>query len=743
MCSLLCGWLGGLHRRCRSVCGVTSNSAVWLLLAGFLGLSACAEERQPEPSPIAPQVAQSYVGSEACRYCHTDEYADWLGSHHQLAMQEVSRSTVLAPFADETITYGDVASRFYRSVGKFVVETDNADGALEAFTVRYTFGVAPLQQYLLDGDKGRLQALSLAWDSEEETWFHIYPQADVDHTDVRHWTRSSATWNHMCADCHSTALTKNFDAQTQTYATQWAEISVGCEACHGPGAQHIAWAQNPENEPAILPLTSPAVQINACAPCHSRRGQLAQGFTPEANLFDHYQPALLEAGLYHADGQILDEVYVYGSFVQSKMHAQGVVCTDCHNPHSGQLLLQGNALCSQCHNNIGRADFTSLPLGDYDNPSHHHHVAGSPGAQCRSCHMPERTYMVVDDRADHSFRIPRPDLTIRLGVPNACNQCHVQQTAAWAAESIEQWFGGERDEHFAAAFHAARRGEPQAEEALVKIAGDPQQPAIVRGTALSLLVGYNLRLSSSALEQGLKDAQPLVRIGALRGAARWPVQRRWRFTRSLLEDELLAVRVAAVSALMDAMPQLPPADQSVLRAHLQTHLETLQLAADSAEGQTNIASAYLALQDIPKAEAALRQSLEINPDWVPGMVNLADLLRGTGRDLQGERYLQQALLLTPDSPQVLTAAALWQVRNGSPVTALDLLERAWRAAPGDSQTAYLYMVALNSNGRAAAALQVADQMLANRDHPELLRLAFSIARDAAMVEKMREYQRRL
>jgi len=660
-----------------------------------------------------------------------------------MAMQEASAKSVHAPFSGETFIYGDVSSRFERSVEGFVVETDNANGELEQFSIRYTFGTQPLQQYLVDADRGRLQALSLAWDSESQKWFHLYPGEGVGPADVRHWTRSSATWNHMCADCHSTAMVKNFDAETQTYATQWAELSVGCEACHGQGSQHVAWAHNPSGEPAILPLTTQTEQINACAPCHSRRSQLAEGFTPAKDYFDHYQPVLLDAGLYHADGQILDEVYVYGSFVQSKMHAQGVVCSDCHNPHSGELLLQGNALCSQCHNTTGRPDFPSLPLGAYDSPAHHRHPAGTPGAECRACHMPQTTYMVVDDRADHSFRVPRPDLTDALGVPNACNTCHTQETAAWAAEAVARWFGDERAPHFAAAFHAARQGEPEAEFELVKIARDPQQPAIVRGTALSLLAGYNLRLSSTVLEQGLKDVEPLVRIGALRGAARWPIERRWRLTRDLLEDDLLAVRAEAASGLLDVMPQLQARDQAVLRAHLQTYLEMLQLAADTAAGQTNIAAVHVALQDIPSAESALRRSLEINPDWVPGMINLADVLRGTGRDSQAGPHLQRALSLTPNNPQVLTAAALWQVRNGSSDEAVGLLERAWHASATDPQAAYLYMVALNSDGRAADALQVADQMLAKRHHPELLQLAFSIARDAAMVEKMKAYQERL
>ncbi len=657
-------------------------------------------------------------------------------------MQEASRDTVHAPFAGERFAYGELTSSFLQNSGEFIVETDNADGVLAQFAVRYTFGTEPLQQYLLEGGNGRLQALGVAWDVPQQRWFHLHPGGEVDHRDVRHWTKPSATWNHMCADCHSTGIAKNYDTATQSYATAWAEISVGCEACHGQGAQHIAWAQNPQEQPAILPLTDQAAQVNACAPCHSRRSQLAEGFTPALDLFDFYQPVLLDADLYHSDGQILDEVFVYGSFVQSKMYAAGVACADCHNPHSGELILPDNALCVQCHNPAGRADFPSLPLANYDSPSHHHHPANTPGAQCRACHMPETTYMVVDDRADHSFRVPRPDLTHSLGVPNACNNCHTEEGSQWAANTITQWFGRQEDQHFASAFHAARQGQATAERQLVQIAVDAQQPAIVRATALSLLAGYRLRLSSAAIERGLKDAHPLVRIGALRGATRWPAERRWRLTRVLLEDPKLAVRVEAVAGLLGTLSDLPEQAQAVLRKHLVQYLETLQLTADTAEGQTNIAAVHLDLRDIPKAEAALRQSLAINPDWVPGMINLADLLRGSGRDLQAQPLLQWALALTPENTQVLVANALWQVRNGSAEQALELLSRAWQIVPADTQVAYLYVVALNSNGRAQDALAVVDQTLAENDDPALLQLAFSIARDAAMVEKMREYESR-
>ena len=712
----------------------------------------CGEQSTQAPQQTKPEVAQTYVGSQDCAGCHPVEYAAWMGSHHQQAMQPATHETVLGDFNNAQFTYAGITSSFTRTGAEFVVRTDGVDGELADFSVQYTFGVVPLQQYLLKSPGGRMQALGITWDSRPadqggSRWFHLRQDEAVDYADVLHWTQPSANWNFMCADCHSTALQKNYDASSKSYDTQFAEVSVGCEACHGQGARHVAAngkeAAGDKPELAILPLSSQQKQLNACAPCHSRRSQLAEGFLPASHLFDHYLPSLLDESLYHADGQILDEVYVYGSFAQSKMHERGVMCSNCHDPHSTRVKIDGNGLCTQCHNPAGRADFPTLPKANFDSTEHHFHLPDTAGARCVSCHMAAKTYMVVDDRRDHSFRIPRPDLSVSLGVPNACNGCHQDETDEWAADQVAQRYPGNRAPHFASIFAAARRGEANAETALVEIANNNSQPVIVRATALSLLVSYDLRGSSMALERGLRDAQPLMRIGALRGAQRWSAEQRWRVTRSLLDDDLLAVRIEAVRGLLRAMPALTPSHQRALRPYLQNYLQTLALTADVAEGQSNMASVHLALGEIAAAEAALQTSLELNPQWVPAMVNLADLYRSSGRDAQGGDLLDRAVELVPDAPDVLLAKALWLVRSGDAQAGVVLLKRAWQLAPANSRYAYVYVVALHSVGRSSEALQAADQALALRTDEQLLQTAFSIARDANMPDKAQAYAQRL
>ena len=680
-------------------------------------------------------------------------------------MLPATADSVAGDFANASFVYGDVRTSFQERGGRFLVRTDGPDGALTEFQVSYVFGVQPLQQYLLELPGGRLQALGIAWDQTADRWFHLHPREGIEAGDPLHWTGLGYNWNFMCADCHSTGVEKGYDPKRRVYQTRFAEVSVGCEACHGPASNHIAWAQGLAAAPGeddgtfplpvagevgrtpglgLLPLDAQAEQINSCAPCHSRRSQLAEGFRPDRPLLDHYLPALLEAGLYEADGQMLDEVYVYGSFLQSRMHARGVACGDCHEPHSADLRAEGNALCVGCHNEAGRPDFPSLKAGSYDARSHHLHAVGSPGALCVSCHMPARTYMQLDHRRDHSFRIPRPDLSLAIGTPNACNGCHEDRSPEWARDRLAERFDPPSPEHFAPVLAAARLGMPGVEAGLAALAENPEQPPIVRATALALMAAYQDAASALALEAGLRDANPLVRIGALRGAARFPAQRLWRRARHLLDDELLAVRTEAARVLAGARGALPPDERARLQRGLQEYLATQRLSADRPEAQTNMASIFLALGEWGAAEAALRTALELAPHWVPALVNLADLHRRTGRDAAGGELLAQAAALAPDAPDVLLARALWLVRQGRDAEALVLLAEASRLAPAHPRYAYLHAVALHDSGESERALNVLDETLSLRPGDrQLLRAALGMARDANLPERMAHYRKQL
>jgi len=372
-------------------------------------------------------------------------------------MDHATDKSVLGDFSDASFEYYGVKSRFFRRDGKFFVETDGPDGKLAVFEVKYTFGIDPLQQYLIEFPDGRLQALSIAWDSRPkeqggQRWFHLYPNEEIKHDDILHWTRLNQNWNFMCAECHSTGVHKNYDAPSDRFSTTWSEISVGCEACHGQGSRHVAWAREKQSwwpfkrgdDPSkglsvsfderhditwsIDSRTGNATrriaparlrkEVETCGLCHARRGLISEDWVPGRWLSDTHVVSPLARGLFQADGQMLDEVYNYASFKQSRMFAAGVTCSDCHEPHGAKLRAPGDGVCLQCH-----------ASDKYAAVSHHRHAGASPPVSCASCHMPERTYMVIDRRHDHSFRIPRPDVSAKVGTPNACNDCLNDKTA--------------------------------------------------------------------------------------------------------------------------------------------------------------------------------------------------------------------------------------------------------------------------------------------------------------------------
>lgn len=506
------------------------NLAVFVLLFCVPGTHAAAAETPGQPE---------FVTSQACAACHEQEYTAWRDSHHGWAWRLPARENVLGDFDDAAFRHRGFTYRFETEGGVYFVTADGPDGKATRYPVRYAVGVTPLQQYLVETDGGRLQALDVAWDTERKRWYHLYPGQDTSAGNGMHWGGPYKNWNARCAECHATDYEKNYDPHADNYRSRQAEIGVGCEACHGPGQAHVAWAKQPDEFDAanwqgvdghgLLPAFvagDAASEINLCAACHSRREALGADSPPAGAAFDdHYRLALLRDGLYFPDGQIHDEVYVYGSFLQSRMHARGVRCTNCHELHSYRLKLEGNALCTRCHNTGGNPEFSTLKKADYDSREHHFHEPGSDGAACKSCHMPERLYMVVDGRRDHSFRVPRPDLALKLDVPDPCTQCHQGKTPQWAAGEIGKRFpkGRASESHFGELFaRAGQGGNAQTASELLAIASDHAMPAIVRASALQRLTVASGTVTPEQFERFLSDDNALVRMTATGFRARHP-----------------------------------------------------------------------------------------------------------------------------------------------------------------------------------------------------------------------------
>jgi len=712
-----------------------------------------------------------YTGRKTCQPCHQKEYAAYIGSHHDLAMDPANDRTVLGDFEDANLTHRGVTSRFYRRDGKFLVSTEEASGAVEEFEVKYTFGADPLQQYLVEFPGGRLQSLPLCWDSRPlkeggQRWFHLYDSERIAPDDLLFWTRVSQNWNTGCAECHSTGLRKNFDPSTETYRTRWTEVDVSCEACHGPGAAHVEWAEArargetrpdipdlglavrlKEAEPAVwtpdestgkprrTPPLAAHTQAEMCARCHSRRGLISEDYIHGASLLNTHSLSLLEEDLYYPDGQILEEVYVYGSFLQSRMAQEGVVCTDCHDAHSARLHQEGDALCTRCH---AAATYTSR--------SHHHHPAGSPGARCVECHMPARTYMVVDPRRDHSFRVPRPDLTARLETPNACNNCHGDRSTQWSVKHFRRWYGtGPRDKHFGETLAEARKGLPGVATDLIRLAQAPDQPAIVRATAVSLLDNYPGRSTVEALGELAKDPSPLVRAAAVEALGSLPPHQRELLLQAALEDPVRLLRTLAGRFLAGSAPAGLSRRQRRLRASaVREYEEVQQLHADHPGGRLNLGDLYRDRRDLERAEASYRQAIALEPAFIPAYLNLADLYREMDREEEGKKLLLEALKTVPRSASAQHALGLLLVRTGQRRAALGHLAQAAELEPDNSRHAYVYGVALNSLGESAQAIGVLEQALGGRPHDrDLLFALATIHRDRRQFGKGLDYSRRL
>ena len=728
-----------------------------LVAAVLLGALAAHVPAQPRSAASADA-----VGTAACAGCHAKEYEAWRGSQHDRAMEEANERTVLGDFGGARFTHGGVTSRFFRRDGRYFVNTDGPGGRLADFEIRYTFGVYPLQQYLIALPRGRLQAFGIAWDSRPKAqggqrWFHLYPDRKLKAGNPLHWTGIDQNWNYQCADCHSTNLRKNYDEATRTYETTWSEIDVGCEACHGPGARHAAWAKLDAAARradaskglavalderrgvawAIDPATGSAArsaprtsnrELETCARCHSRRGQFDDSWHPGSPFGDAYRLALIEPGLYYADGQMRDEVYVHGSFLQSRMHAKGVTCSDCHDPHTQKLRAPGNAVCGQCH-----------APARFDAPAHHRHAAGSPGAACAACHMPTTTYMVVDPRHDHSMRIPRPDRSVALGTPNACTGCHPKEGAKWAADAVARWYPQRKPgfQTWAEAFAAGDAGAPGAQAALAAVVNDPSLPAIARASAIPRLVRHPGRATLPALEKALADPDPIVRLAAASALRDADPALRARRLPKLLADPVRVVRIEAARGLAGAPEsRLAADDRARFAKAIDEYLASLRYNADRPEAQTELGGYHLARGEAAAAAAAYRRALALDPTYVAASVNLADLLRGMGREREAEAALRDAIRADPTAAAPRHALGLSLVRQKRTQEALAALGEAARLAPDDARFAYVLGVAQYDAGRRADAMKTLDAALARHPYDrEILVALASYERGAGNLAK--------
>jgi len=680
-------------------------------------ITACNSDKNKYSTAVSPtHIESKFVGSISCKECHEEQFATWENSHHDQAMKIADSTSVLADFNNTSFKNQNVNSTFFKKEGAYYVNLEGSEGEFQDYKIVYTYGFTPLQQYIIEFPNGAYQCLQTAWDTEENKWFDLQPDLEVQSNEWIHWSGGGLRWNTACADCHSTDVRKNFNNETNTFSTTFSEINVGCESCHGPSSEHNKFYENP-----VEGATPPAMKmpkgmaskelVDKCARCHSRRTQLTKYFDYTGHFYDHYNPSLLDYPTYELDGQIKDEDYVYGSFVQSKMYHNGVSCRDCHDVHSLKLIKTGNALCLTCH------------LPKYDTPEHHFHEINTEGSQCINCHMTGKYYMGNDFRRDHSFRIPRPDQSLKYGTPNACNGCHQDKDAKWASDFIVANYGKERIDHFSDHLLAGSEGDTEAYKILFS---QNKYPDIARATALSQY--SNRPLSNENLQdllKYLKDSSALVRNQAINSFEKAGSQEFSVNIAPLLNDSIRQVRITAARYFNTA--QVGENDSLTFKAAQKEYLDAMDINADFAGGQHQLALYHQGKGNTELAIKAYRKSIEFDNYYNQSKMNLALLLYQLGNKTEPEQLYLKVIEQEPDFGYAHYMLGLLYHEIGKIEDAKKYLLNACNKEPVNINAFYNYSLLLQKEGALKESIEFLNKAIARFPTNERLLYAKLVA----------------
>ncbi|HEX5668198.1 MAG TPA: tetratricopeptide repeat protein [Chitinophagaceae bacterium] len=677
--------------------GRSSSVKVFGFLALVMTLSVLLLEycKPGIKKDLAAQEPNDFVGDQKCQGCHAKEFDLWQQSDHFRAMMPANDTTVLGDFNDVSHTADGVSSRFFRKNGKFYINTEGPDGLNHDYEVLYTFGFKPLQQYLVAFPGGRMQVPRVSWDVNKKKWFNQYAGQKMHHNDWLHWTGGGQNWNTMCASCHSTNLQKNYMADADSFHTTFSVLTVSCESCHGPGKTHISFVESDDYKKGgkvkysyLLPIDSPNVaQVNNCAPCHARKSDLHAVPVNSTEIMDNMIPEIPSTEFFHADGQVNDEDYIYTSFLQSKMFHRSVKCSNCHDPHSGKLVLPATLVCMQCHEK------------KYESFEHTRHEAKLSQVNCVSCHMPGKFYMGNDFRHDHSFRVPRPDLSVKYGTPNACNMCHTDKKAQWASDAVVKWFGPERKYHFADDLIPGSRMDGSSEAHLQRLLADTSVPDIVKATAAEYMrnIPTMTALKSLLAALGHKDAQ--VRYRALRSLPSFPFEQWKDAAAPMFDDKVKAVRIAAADLFLQLPAEQIPVDYRNSFSNAKQELQQyLMYQADFSVGNVMIGDFYYRLNDLAGAEKYYQRALKKDSVMNYVRFNLSSLYNAQGRNNEALKVLQDAKSTDPANPRVYYNLALLNVEMKDLKSAMENFARSISLGNEDPRVYYNYGILNQQTG---------------------------------------------
>lgn len=680
------------------------NKNQWIIIAGFILfiLTGLFTVQCSEPGYKKDVAENKFVGDTACISCHETEHDQWLASDHFKAMQIANDSTVLGDFNNKSYSADGITSKFFKKDGKFVINTQGEDGRYHDYEIKYTFGYFPLQQYLIEFDKGRMQATRQSWNSRDNKWFHQYAGQKISPNDWLHWTGNAQNWNTMCAECHSTNLQKNYNVETDSYHTTFSSLTVSCESCHGPAKAHIdyingsAYKKGNKEKGSYLLMPKNSSQhdeMNSCFPCHARKSNISAHLKRSNEIMDDYIPEIPSTEFYHADGQVNEEDYTYASFLQSVMYKHRVKCSNCHNPHSGKLIISGNGVCNQCHTKK-----------NYDSPEHTFHAKGTDGALCKNCHMPSKYYMGNDLRHDHIFRAPRPDLSVKYSTPNACNDCHKNKSAQWASDAIVKWYGSQRKYHFSEDLIPGSKMNLPDQAHLLKLINDTATPSIIQATAVHYLSNINDNNSLQTLIKLLDNKDAQVRYRAVSGLANFPPSQWVGVINPLLQDKVRAVRIAAANLLVTAGdPQITNDLKEPYSKALAELNEHILHQTDFATGNIMAADYFLKLRNYESAEKFYLRGLKKDSAMNYARLNLSTLYNMMGRNTDALSVLQDAIKTDPKNDRIYFNLALLYNEMNDPANVEKNLKKAIELKSVNPRVYYNYGILLQQRNQSGEA----------------------------------------
>ena len=708
-------------------------------------------------------ITAEYAGNEKCQSCHQQEFQQYLSSNHYHAMDTALGDKVRADFNNTFFIYYGDTSFFYKKGEQFFVRTVDSTGTKKEFALSYTFGWEPLQQYLIKFDDGRMQVLPFCWDTRPkekggQRWFHLYGNDEkILPGDELFWTGYNQNWNNMCADCHTTDLHQNFDFDKNTFSTKWSVNRVSCESCHGPASEHIAWANDKDEEDTLKGFTfslyeknvqwvmdnakgiayrnkPPAndLVVQTCARCHARAEHISDNYIHGKSVFNTHIPAELNTDFYHVDGQQMGEDYEYASFLQSKMYTMGVTCTNCHNAHSGQLKLAGNQLCSQCH---------SPEM--FDVPQHTNHPVNTAGAQCVSCHMPSKNYMQIDARVDHKIFIPRPDLVAQLNTPDACSACHSDKSKSWVVTAFNNWYGEKLKQKpvtYGELFYTINNYKTGSDTAMIKLLAANIYPPIMQATAMQQAFNFNAPEISQPLAQNLKGGNDLLRYYSLRAISNFPAEQIMNDISPLLGDPVLSIRTEAARALAAVSDKLDAAAKQKFDTAINEYINIQKFNGNRPESYMNIGIVLQEMKKFTDAQQVYELGISRFPKFEALYINLADVYRNANRDDLCEQILKKVLSANPSNAVALQSYGFLLVRQNKTDEAIATLQKAAQLQAAAADYTYSYAVALYSTGKQKQAVDLLEAFQQKHpNEPVIINTLISFYQEMQQKNKAEDY----